>query len=41
MKLSAWNEISDQTFDPSVLRTRIPVTLTSLEQWATNRIREA
>ena len=40
MKLSAWSETTDQTFDPSVLRTKIPITLTSLEQWARNRIRE-
>jgi len=41
MKLSAWSETTDQTFDPSVLRTKVPITLTSLEQWARNRIREA
>jgi len=36
-----WHETTDQTFDPALLKTRIPVTLTSLEQWAQNRIREA
>ena len=41
MKLSVWHETTDQTFDPALLKTRIPVTLTSLEQWAQNRIREA
>ena len=41
MRLSVWNETSDQTFDPTLLRTKVPVTLTSLEQWAANRIREA
>ena len=41
MRLSIWNETTDQTFDPSSLRAKVPVTLTSLEQWATNRIREA
>lgn len=41
MKLAVWHETSDQTFDPALLRTKIPVTLTSLEQWAASRIREA
>ena len=40
MRLSALSETTDQTFDPSVLRTKIPITLTSLEEWARNRIRE-
>ena len=33
------SETTDQTFDPSVLRTKIPITLTTLETWATRRIR--
>ncbi|HEX6573550.1 MAG TPA: SDR family oxidoreductase [Gemmatimonadaceae bacterium] len=33
------SETRDQRFDPSVLRSRIPITLTSLESWARNRIR--
>lgn len=33
------NETRDQRFDPSMLRTRIPITLTSLESWARNRMR--
>ncbi len=41
MRFAVMNETTDQTFDPSLLRTKIPVTLTSLEQWATNRVREA
>jgi NADH dehydrogenase len=38
MKLSVLNETTDQTFDASVLRTRVPVTLTPLEKWARDRI---
>lgn len=41
MRFAVLNETSDQTFDPSSLRTKVPVTLTSLEQWAMNRVREA
>jgi NADH dehydrogenase len=41
MKLGVWNETHDQTFDPSSLRTRIPITLTPLDEWARNRITEA
>lgn len=40
MKVGVWNETDDQTFDPSTLRTRIPITLTPLEEWARNRTRE-
>ncbi len=40
MRLSPLSETSDHTFAPSVLRTKIPITLTSLEEWARNRIRE-
>lgn len=38
MKLGVLNETTDQTFDASRLRTRVPVTLTSLEKWARDRI---
>ena len=41
MRVAIQDETADQTFDPSLLRTKIPITLTSLEQWARNRIREA
>jgi len=41
MRVAIHDATSDQTFDPSLLRTKVPVTLTSLEQWARNRIREA
>jgi uncharacterized protein YbjT (DUF2867 family) len=40
MKMMIVNETSDQTFDPSATRARVPVTLTTLENWARNRIRE-
>jgi uncharacterized protein YbjT (DUF2867 family) len=39
MKVMVTSETTDQTFDPSFLRSRLPITLTSLESWATNRIR--
>jgi NADH dehydrogenase len=38
MRMAVISETTDQTFDPSVLRTRIPITLTSLETWARSRI---
>lgn len=41
MRVAIQDETADQTFDASLLRTKVPVTLTSLEQWARNRIREA
>jgi uncharacterized protein YbjT (DUF2867 family) len=41
MKLGVWNETDDQTFDPSSLRTKIPITLTPLEEWARNRTKDA
>lgn len=34
MKLGVINETTDQTFDPSLLRSRVPITLTRLEDWA-------
>lgn len=40
MKLAVVSETTDQTFDPAVMRARIPVTLTTLENWAKSRIRE-
>lgn len=39
MKVAVVTETTDQTFDPGVLRTKIPVTLTTLENWAKSRIR--
>jgi NADH dehydrogenase len=33
------SETTDQTFDPAVLRTKVPITLTTLESWAKSRIR--
>jgi uncharacterized protein YbjT (DUF2867 family) len=39
MKLAIVSETTDQTFDSSLLRTRIPITLTTLEDWARTRIR--
>ena len=39
MKTMIVDETLDQRFDPSMLRMRIPITLTSLESWARNRIR--
>ena len=38
MRMAVISETTDQTFDPSVLRTKIPITLTSLESWARSRI---
>lgn len=32
------SETTDQTFDPSVFRSKVPITLTSLEDWARNRM---
>jgi uncharacterized protein YbjT (DUF2867 family) len=40
MRTMIINETRDQRFDPSMLRTKIPITLTSLESWARNRIRQ-
>jgi nucleoside-diphosphate-sugar epimerase len=39
MRMMIINETRDQRFDPTMLRTKIPITLTSLESWARNRIR--
>jgi len=39
MKMMVVDETTDQTFDPSLFRARLPITLTSLEDWARNRIR--
>lgn len=33
-------ETTDQTFDPAQLRAKVPVTLTTLEEWTRARIRE-
>ena len=40
MKLAVVSETTDQTFDPQVMRAKIPVTLTTLENWAKSRMRE-
>lgn len=40
MKVGVLAETQDQTFDSSSLRTRIPITLTPLEEWARSRTRE-
>ena len=40
MKVGILNETEDQTFDSSSLRTKIPITLTPLEEWARNRTTE-
>ena len=39
MRVGVLNETTDQTFDPAVLRSRIPITLTRVEDWARSRIR--
>jgi NADH dehydrogenase len=39
MKASVWGETSDMTFDASLMRTRLPIGLTSLEDFARKRIR--
>jgi NADH dehydrogenase len=39
MKIAVVNETTDQSFDPSLMRSRIPVTLTRLEDWARDRAR--
>ena len=41
MKVGIFSETQDQTFDSSSLRTKIPITLTPLEEWARNRTTEA
>ena len=41
MKVGIFSETRDQTFDSSSLRTKIPITLTPLEEWARNRTTEA
>ena len=41
MKMGVLSETEDQTFDSSSLRSKIPITLTPLEEWARNRTREA
>ena len=39
MQMAVISETTDQTFDPSLMRTRVPVTLTNLEDWARDRVR--
>ncbi len=41
MRIAVMNETTDQTFDPSLMRTRVPVTLTRLEDWAKDRVRNS
>jgi uncharacterized protein YbjT (DUF2867 family) len=38
MKASVWGETSDMTFDASLMRTRLPIGLTSVEDFARKRI---
>ena len=40
MRVAVIDETMDQTFDPSSLRAKIPIALTTLESWAKTRIRE-
>jgi uncharacterized protein YbjT (DUF2867 family) len=40
MKAAAWGETADMTFDASLMRTRLPIGLTSLEDFARKRVRE-
>lgn len=39
IRMGIVNETTDQTFDATALRSRIPITLTRLEDWARSRIR--
>lgn len=41
LRSSVISETTDQTFDPSALRMKIPITLTTLENWAKSRIRSS
>jgi NADH dehydrogenase len=38
LRFAVDNETADQTFDPSLSRTLLPLTLTSLEDWVRNRL---
>jgi hypothetical protein len=38
MAISIWHDTTDQTFDPSALLQRYPMTLTRLADWARNHI---
>ncbi|MBK8931313.1 MAG: hypothetical protein IPM76_03165 [Chloroflexi bacterium] len=38
IQTSIWQDTTDQTFDPSALLRRYPVTLTRLEDWARSHI---
>jgi NADH dehydrogenase len=40
LKLAVHNETTDQTFDPAGTREKLPLTLTRLEDWIRNRIRQ-
>ena len=39
MKAAAWGETADMTFDASLMRTRLPIGLTSVEDFARKRVR--
>jgi NADH dehydrogenase len=41
LKLSVVNETTDQTFDPSMTRQKLPLSLIRLEDWVRNRINSA
>lgn len=41
MRVAANDETTDQTFDATLLRSRVPIKLTTLEEWARSRMREA
>jgi NADH dehydrogenase len=41
MKAAIVSETTDQTFDPSVFRSKVPITLTRLEDWARARMTPA
>jgi uncharacterized protein YbjT (DUF2867 family) len=38
LKLAVLNETTDQTFDPSAARSRLPLSLIRLEEWVANRL---
>ena len=39
LRMGVVNETTDQTFDPTAFRSKVPVTLTTLESWARNRMK--
>ncbi|MDO8501635.1 MAG: SDR family oxidoreductase [Gemmatimonadaceae bacterium] len=40
LRVGVINETTDQTFDPSLMRSRVPVTLTRLEDWVRSRVQQ-